>query len=128
MKRCTMRLGLAVRLILALLLPIPSGLLCAQKTLSPYDAVDPLIGTSGGGNTFPGATLPFGMIHWSPDTNNDAWYAYNDKQIDGFSLTHVSGAGCPLYGDFAVLPTTAELKTSPGAGFAPYAAAFDHGH
>jgi predicted alpha-1,2-mannosidase len=100
----------------------------AQSAASPYDAVDPFIGTAGGGNTFPGATLPFGMIQWSPDTNTDAWYAYSDKQIDGFSLTHVSGAGCPLYGDFAILPTTAELKTSPGTSFAPYAAAFDHGH
>jgi hypothetical protein len=92
----------------------------------PYDAVNPIIGTDGGGNTFPGATLPFGMIQWSPDTNTDAWYYHHDKQITGFSLTHVSGAGCPLYGDFAVLPTTGEFSTSPGTGIAPYAAAFDH--
>jgi predicted alpha-1,2-mannosidase len=93
---------------------------------SPYDAVNPLIGTDGGGNTFPGATLPFGMIQWSPDTNTDAWYHYHDKQITGFGLTHISGAGCPLYGDFAVLPITGELSTSPGAGIAPYAVTFDH--
>src|SRR5271169_6627299 len=112
-------------LILFSVLPILPA--AAQSAASPYDAVDPFIGTAGGGNTFPGATLPFGMIQWSPDTNTDAWYAYSDKQIDGFSLTHISGAGCPLYGDFAILPTTAELKTSPGRGLAPYAAAFDHG-
>jgi predicted alpha-1,2-mannosidase len=115
---------LSFSLILLFLPILPSH---AQSASSPYDAVDPLIGTAGGGNTFPGATLPYGMIQWSPDTNTDAWYAYTDKQIDGFSLTHVSGAGCPLYGDFAILPTTAELKTSPGASFAQYAAAFDHG-
>ena len=48
-----------------------------------YDAVDPFIGTAGSGNTFPGATLPFGMIQWSPDTNTEAWYIYGDKQIHG---------------------------------------------
>jgi putative alpha-1,2-mannosidase len=47
------------------------------------------------------------MMQWSPDTNHNAWYLYNEKQIDGFSLTHISGAGCALYGDFGVLPTTA---------------------
>ena len=78
----------------------------AQSVATPYDAVNPIIGTDGGGNTFPGATLPFGMMQWSPDTNTDAWYYYKDKQITGFGLTHISGAGCPLYGDFAVLPVT----------------------
>jgi predicted alpha-1,2-mannosidase len=98
----------------------------AQSPATPYDAVNPIIGTDAGGNTFPGATLPFGMIQWSPDTNTDAWYIHSDKQITGFGLTHISGAGCPLYGDFAVLPTPLDLTTSPGSAIAPYAAAFDH--
>src|SRR5208337_4908846 len=51
------------------------------QSSTPYDAVNPFIGTAGGGNTFPGASLPFGMVQWSPDTNQDAWYFYNDKQI-----------------------------------------------
>ena len=91
----------------------------AQSTTTPYDSVDPLIGTAGGGNTFPGATLPFGMIQWSPDTNQDAWYKYDEKQLYGFSLTHISGAGCALYGDFAVLPVLDDLTTSPGTKFTP---------
>ena len=95
-------------------------------TQSAYDAVDPFIGTAGGGNTFPGASLPFGMMQWSPDTNRNAWYYSNDKQIRGFSLTHISGAGCGLYGDFAILPITGPLTASPGANFDPYAVAFDH--
>ena len=74
-----------------------------SQTASPYDSVDPIIGTDGGGNTFPGASLPFGMVQWSPDTNTDAWYHHSENQLYGFSLTHISGAGCPLYGDFAVL-------------------------
>jgi predicted alpha-1,2-mannosidase len=101
----------------------------AQTPPAAYDAVNPIIGTAGGGNTFPGATLPFGMIQWSPDTSKDALYAYDDNAILGFSLTHISGAGCPLYGDFAVLPTASGLSTSPGedsGGMGPYAGYFAH--
>jgi predicted alpha-1,2-mannosidase len=93
----------------------------SQSQSSPYDSVDPIIGTEGGGNTFPGASLPFGMVQWSPDTNTDSWYYHNQNQLYGFSLAHISGAGCPLYGDFAVLPTTETLTTSPGAKFTPVA-------
>jgi predicted alpha-1,2-mannosidase len=98
----------------------------AQSVPSPYESVDPMIGTDGGGNTFPGATVPFGMVQWSPDTNRDAWYVHSEKKIYGFSLTHISGAGCPLYGDFAVLPVADELTSSPWADFGPYAVGFDH--
>jgi predicted alpha-1,2-mannosidase len=122
-----MRSRLAIRTILHLVVTFSSGLLYSQKTLNPYDAVNPFIGTAGGGNTFPGATLPFGMVQWSPDTNADAWYKYDEKTIRGFSLTHISGAGCPLYGDFAVLPVTEALAVSPGKDLNPYAVAFDHG-
>ncbi len=118
----TLRTALVPFLLLA-------GVVClAQSASSPYDAVNPIIGTDGGGNTYPGASLPFGMVQWSPDTNTDAWYYYKDKQITGFGLTHISGAGCPLYGDFAVLPLVGELSSSPGSGIGPYAAAFDHGN
>ena len=118
------RFSLSLSLVLvSLLSAIPAR---AQSAPTPYDEVDPFIGTAGGGNTFPGATLPFGMVQWSPDTTRDAWYYYNDKQIRGFGMTHISGAGCGLYGDFAVLPTTAPLSASPGASFDLYAAAFDH--
>lgn len=110
-------------LLLCLLSGVPGR---TQSVPGPYEAVDPFIGTSGGGNTYPGASLPFGMMQWSPDTNHDAWYVYSDKWIEGFGLTHISGAGCPLYGDFAVMPLTSELTTNPGKNFDPYAAAFDH--
>jgi predicted alpha-1,2-mannosidase len=97
-----------------------------SSAASPYDSVDTRIGTAGGGNTFPGATLPFGMVQWSPDTTTDAWYFHGDKAILGFSLTHISGAGCPLYGDFSVLPVSGELTTSPAKDPKAYAAEFDH--
>ena len=93
---------------------------------SAYGQVDTRIGTAGGGNTFPGATLPFGMVQWSPDTTTDAWYYYGDKKILGFSMTHLSGAGCSLYGDFGVLPVSGELQESPGKDLKAYGAEFDH--
>ncbi len=96
----------------------------APKT--PYESVDPLIGTAGGGNTFPGASLPFGMIQWSPDTGPDAWYRYTDHRIYGFSMTHLSGAGCPLYGDFPVLPITGQLTASPAEEIRAYTQPFSH--
>jgi predicted alpha-1,2-mannosidase len=116
-----MRVQSALRLSCVLLsLTFPLSAL-AQSPTTPYDSVDPIIGTEGGGNTFPGATLPFGMVQWSPDTNTDAWYYHDQNQLYGFSLTHISGAGCPLFGDFAVLPTSNALTTSPGAKFKPVA-------
>ena len=102
-----------------ILLPFVAVAVVAQSSGTPYDSVDPLIGTTGSGNTFPGATLPFGMVQWSPDTNRQAWYFHNEKHLYGFSMTHVSGAGCPLYGDFAVLPTLDELTGTPGTKFGP---------
>jgi predicted alpha-1,2-mannosidase len=77
-------------------------------------------GTFGGGHNFPGATLPFGMVQWSPDTtpadrNGRGSYDYRDNHVKGFSLTHLSGAGCSLYGDFPFLPTTEPLESSPAA-------------
>ncbi|HMD19491.1 MAG TPA: GH92 family glycosyl hydrolase, partial [Alloacidobacterium sp.] len=100
----------------------------AAYAQSGYDAVDPIIGTSGDGNTFPGASLPFGMVQWSPDTGDNGWYFYNQKKIYGFGMTHLSGAGCPLYGDAPILPLTGELTTSPATALGDYAQAFDHAH
>jgi predicted alpha-1,2-mannosidase len=76
--------------------------------------------TFGGGHNFPGAATPFGMVQWSPDTtpadrNGRGGYDHRDSHIKGFSLTHLSGAGCSLYGDFPFLPTTEPLDASPAA-------------
>ena len=61
--------------------------------------VDPFIGTGGHGHTFPGATVPFGMVQFSPDTSMNDWdgcsgYHTSDNTILGFSTTHLSGTGC----------------------------------
>ena len=65
------------------------------------DAPDPPPGDAGGA-VFPGATVPFGMIQWSPDTGPGAefGYHYRDDRILGFSVTHLSGAGCAALLDF----------------------------
>ncbi|HVT96951.1 MAG TPA: GH92 family glycosyl hydrolase, partial [Acidobacteriaceae bacterium] len=117
---CVRCLAAAILLLLAL----PA--LAQSPVPSPYDSVDPFIGTGGEGNVFPGATLPFGMIQWSPDTGTDGWYRAGKDRIYGFSLTHLSGAGCPMYGDFPVLPWPGELTVSPHADRALYTAPFSH--
>jgi predicted alpha-1,2-mannosidase len=89
----------------------------------PSDEVSVFAGTEpggdafGGGHNFPGATVPFGMVQWGPDTVpadlHSGGYDYRDRHIRGFSLTHLSGAGCALYGDFPFLPTTEPIRASP---------------
>jgi len=72
--------------------------------------VNPFIGTGGHGHTFPGATVPFGMVQLSPDTRIDNWdgssgYHYSDDIIYGFSHTHLSGTGIPDGCDILFMPT-----------------------
>jgi predicted alpha-1,2-mannosidase len=94
--------------------------------LAPY--VNPFIGTEGYGNTFPGATVPFGMMQWSPDTTVNGFYKYRDSTIRGFSLTHLDGAGCPAYADIPFLPTIEPIKASPATNLSDYASSFSHEH
>lgn len=81
--------------------------------------VKPLVGTSGFGNVYPGAQLPFGGIQISPDTDFDyydaaAGYKYDHKTLLGFSLTHLSGTGIPDLGDFLFMPGTGTVHLNPG--------------
>lgn len=79
----------------------------------------PDFGTGGGsGATFPGASLPFGMVQFSPDTfpstgNFAGGYTYSDTELRGFSLNHFSGAGCAIFQDLPILPTVAPVTVSP---------------
>ena len=97
-----------------------------QHHLSDY--VNPFIGAStntassyhGLGKTFPGAATPFGMTQVSPNTitggDNGPGYSYEHTSIEGFAFTQMSGVG--WYGDlgnFLVMPTTGDLKTSSGS-------------
>ncbi|HEY1916449.1 MAG TPA: lectin [Streptosporangiaceae bacterium] len=83
--------------------------------------VNPFIGTSSGENTFPGAAAPFGMVEWSPDTVRrvvGGGYSYDSPDINGFSLTHISGPGCAGEGDIPVLPTTGTVDPAAADAFA----------
>jgi predicted alpha-1,2-mannosidase len=84
-----------------------------------FAGTEPGAHTFGGGHNFPGASLPFGMVQLGPDTvpteRHSGGYDYRDRHLGGFSLTHLSGAGCALYGDFPLLPTTEPIRTSPAA-------------
>ena len=91
---------------------------------SPAGSVNPLIGSLNGGNTFPGAMLPFGMLQWSPEntrgkhtrTAAPGGYLYSAPRIRGFSLTHLSGTGCAgANGDVPFMPITTALTRSPSA-------------
>src|SRR2546428_5155558 len=107
--------------------------------LQPVQYVDSFIGTDpgtrypaiagfAGGNVFPGADFPRGMVQWSPDTTKDpGGYRYSQSSIYGFSLTHFSGRGCRSYQDFPFMPTIGPLTVSP-ANSATYAASFSHAH
>jgi len=115
----------------------------AQQTLVKY--VKPLIGTEKMGHTYPGATVPFGAVQLSPETDTIpyevngryngqvykycAGYKYEDKTIVGFSHTHFSGTGHSDLGDFLLMPTQGRLQLNPGTADQPqsgYRSAFSH--
>ncbi|TAM95419.1 MAG: glycoside hydrolase family 92 protein [Chitinophagaceae bacterium] len=104
-----------------------------KKDLVQY--VNPMIGTRDMGHTYPGATVPFGMVQLSPDTDTIpyavngkynpevyrycAGYQYDDKTIVGFSHTHFNGTGHSDLGDFLIMPTVGKLKLNPGTADRP---------
>ena len=94
----------------------------AAAAAGPSDVlslVDPFIGTGAHGHTYPGATVPFGMVQVSPDTNDSGWdwcsgYHYGDTSVMGFSLTHLSGTGVGDMLDVLLVPTVGPLRLDPG--------------
>ena len=108
------------------------------RTASAYDSVDPLIGTGEDGHTFPGATVPFGMVQLSPDTQirhfkqSYKWaagYRHEDTTILGFSHTHFSGAGHSDLGDILIQPISGDVRLDPGTPAQPgsgYGSSFSH--
>jgi len=98
----------------------------------PNKYVNPFIGTGGEGHTYPGATVPFGMVQLSPDTDVKhfsksfpwcAGYQYGDSSIVGFSHTHFSGTGHSDMGDVLIMPASGPLlldqgtKDNPDSGY-----------
>lgn len=122
-----------------------SSVFNAQKFEKLYQYVNPLIGTEKMGHTYPGATVPFGAIQLSPETDSISYelngkyngevykycagYRYEDKTITGFSSTHFSGTGHSDLGDFLVMPTVGKLQLNPGTATHPekgYRSRFSH--
>lgn len=107
---------------------------CEKEPVTLTDYVNPFIGTDGTGHTFPGATLPFGMVQLSPDTRSDGWdncsgYHASNPTILGFSHTHLSGTGGIDYGDILVMPMEGKIHLDPGKENDPlsgYRSAFSH--
>jgi predicted alpha-1,2-mannosidase len=92
----------------------------APEPASLVDAVNPFIGTGGHGHTYPGASVPFGMVQLSPDTRLTGWdgcsgYHYTDDVVYGFSHTHLSGTGVSDYGDILFMPVSGEPHLNNGA-------------
>ena len=139
----------ATALTALLLTPGPARAATAQNTAAsapatasapvtdPAALVDPMVGTGSGNSvvgqvdTFPGADVPFGMLQWSPDTPSrpdGGGYNYADSDITGFSLTHFSGPGCAIAGDFPILPLTGAVPADPGDAEAAFSHATEAAH
>lgn len=143
LKNFTSNMRYLLCLLLLLNAVISYGQIKAGTNLTQY--VKPLTGTARMGHVFPGATVPFGMVQLSPDTdtipyevngryNPDVYkycagYQYEDKTIVGFSHTHFSGTGHSDLGDFLIMPAAGKLQLNPGVASDPasgYRSAFSH--
>jgi predicted alpha-1,2-mannosidase len=124
----------------------------AARTADPASLVNPLIGTTNGGNDYPGATLPVGMLAWSPEEPRNrprqkvsgvpgsmhdnvgrpaapGGYEYSSDRISGFSLTHLMGTGCAgASGDIPFMPYVGAVTNSPADDLAAevYGSTFSH--
>ncbi|WP_375492809.1 GH92 family glycosyl hydrolase [uncultured Jatrophihabitans sp.] len=109
---------------LALATPASSSAAAPHAVGDPASLVNPLVGTSGAVDTFPGVDAPFGMLQWSPDTSPDrpagGGYEYDDSLISGFSLDHISGPGCGAGGDIPMLPYVGDTGSKPGDLTVPF--------
>ena len=139
-KQLSRALGLslsAVVLIALATIAPPAWSQTNTTTSDPASLVNPIIGTANGGNDYPGATMPQGMVNWSPEEPYihprpkvkgvpgsmydgrgrpaaPGGYAYAASRISGFSLTHLMGTGCAgASGDIPFMPFTGDVTTSP---------------
>ncbi len=136
-----------IALLLTAVLSLPTGSALAASSHAKYPSsvsasstdfasyVDPFTGTGvqpgavfGGGDTFPGADAPFGLVQWSPDTAlyNSGGYWYPDNRIKGFSLTHLNGAGCSTFSDIPFMPYAGTVTDSPATNPSLYYSTFSH--
>ncbi len=122
--------------LISVILAIATTSVVAQsKPEEPVDYVNPFIGTNFFGHTFPGASIPFAMVHLSPDIHTQGWtycsgYNYRDNSIIGFSHTHWSGVGMVNGGEILLMPTVGDdIQIFPGSKENPdegYRSRFSH--
>ncbi|HEY3864065.1 MAG TPA: GH92 family glycosyl hydrolase [Verrucomicrobiae bacterium] len=98
---------------------------------NPVDQPLPMVGTADHGHTYPGATVPFGMVQLSPDTPLQGWdgcsgYHYSDNAILGFSHTHLSGTGAGCLGDVLLMPTVGDVQFSDRRYRSPFSHEREH--
>ena len=131
-----------VALLTGVVLAVPIGAAAQAAAPPPLVAepaayVNPFIGSTNLGNTYPGAVTPFGMLAWSPQTSRGTQistpapggYQYTATRIRGLSLTHLSGVGCSgANGDIPIMPHVGEITGSPTADAtdAVFASTFSH--
>jgi len=134
-----------ISLITTLLILSAFRSLTAQNDINLIQYVNPMAGTYKMGHTFPGASVPFGFVQLSPDTDTISYeangryngevyrycagYQYDDPTIVGFSHTHFSGTGHSDLGDFLIMPTQGPLRLNPGTADQPgsgYRSKFSH--
>ncbi|HET7267632.1 MAG TPA: GH92 family glycosyl hydrolase [Oleiagrimonas sp.] len=129
------RVGLGGLLALAVAPALTAAPAVTNGSTSLATAVNTFIGTKDEGNTFPGASAPFGQIQVSPIGSHYSGWQYSDDAIRGFGHSFVSGAGCwGQGGQVSVLPVTGSI--GPGGDFdttdadsfdqEKYAAAYTH--
>lgn len=117
-------------LFLFLLIAVGVGAGQVGGTDGPASYVNPFVGTGRGPgpfvnsnteNLFPGAAMPFGMVQLSPDTENHGFgYHYLQNAVQGFSMTHMSGVGCPNEGDVFFTPTAGAVDGQVSDFASPY--------
>ena len=115
---------LLIAMLTAGLLPRAHGQVLEER--DPVDYVDPMIGTLGGGFTFPGPAAPYGMVQLSPDTEGYLAYTgyhYHDQFIRGFSHHHIESMGVKSNGNLPFMPSVGPVASSdPRTWMSP----FDH--
>lgn len=96
-----------------------------SQDLNKY--VNLFVGTTDEGNMIPGATVPFGMVQLSPDTDieDPSGYNYKDSIILGFSHTHLSGTGLGDLGDVMTMPISSN-DNNFSEKFDNYYSSFSH--
>lgn len=104
---------------------LASGVLPLSSAKGPVADVNPFVGTDQHGHTYPGATVPFGLVQVSPDTPLQGWdgsagYHYSDSVIRGFSQTHLSGTGVGGLGDILLMPTVGAVSLDENGYSSPF--------